>query len=642
MNQSVARLYNKAFFADQIQGSARSASVVVPHILNLFPRVASVVDVGCGAGVWLREFQRAGVRRVFGIDGGQPSDFLQIDPEHFARVDLRIPFGIKERFDLAICLEVAEHLPAQDAEKFIAQLCNLSDRVVFSAAIPGQGGTGHLNERWPSYWSAIFRQHGYDCHDVVRPRVWFDARVEWWYAQNILVFTKRGKHKVNGNANFGAVLDLVHPRCFEQFREFADNSGYGKPILPPVLAAVQSETISFTQRVLGKLKRKPELTLQPVPSQPIERPVVPYYHPSAPLDAAAKYLFVEFPISHEFLFDVYGSLKGSQLLLVKADDWWIGDRQYDYIRRSCSKQLRAIFLMTLDRHLYNPEQAAFLRFLEQTNAPVTGILHRLPSDPSQLAALKTASKWLRKIFVLSDKLASDVQHLTGGKVEVIHLPHHAPNDLYFQNAADIRSSIGAQSDDVIVSVIGEMRKGKGIDLLLRSLKHLPAAPRRKLFFLFAGKAAAWNAKSIQSYLDQSGVRGYVDVRQSINARDFRVMSNQELVNYVKASDWGALLYREDQRGCASGVLPAYVWARKPILATKNSIIGREVLQSDLGKVLDRETTRALAKLLAQHVSDGRRPHSKGYEKFRTAISKENVVARLRRSLEDYGRRNRGF
>jgi hypothetical protein len=92
-------------------------------------------------------------------------------------------------FDLAVCLEVAEHLPPERAASFIAELCHLAPVVLFSAAIPGQGGHHHLNEQPIGYWNHQFNTHGYECSGALRWAVWDNPDVENWYRQNLLVAT---------------------------------------------------------------------------------------------------------------------------------------------------------------------------------------------------------------------------------------------------------------------------------------------------------------------------------------------------------------------------------------------------------------------------------------------------------------------
>ena len=118
----------------------------------------SVIDIGCGIGNYLLPFQQKGCR-VFGVDGCEVAG--ELIPDHFKRVDLRFPlpheFG---RFNLTICLEVAEHLPAEHADQLVANVAQVADGIVlFSAAIPWQVGTHHYNCQPPAYWIEKFAMH---------------------------------------------------------------------------------------------------------------------------------------------------------------------------------------------------------------------------------------------------------------------------------------------------------------------------------------------------------------------------------------------------------------------------------------------------------------------------------------------------
>jgi hypothetical protein len=135
------------------------------------------------------------------------------------RADLTSPLELGRRYDLAISLEVAEHLPPEAAAGFVASLTRAAPVVAFSAAIPGQGGRGHVNEQWPAYWAELFARHGYEPVDALRPLLWDDPGVEWWYAQNVVVFAsaeglgrhpRLGEHPQRGRTP----LALVHPRRF--------------------------------------------------------------------------------------------------------------------------------------------------------------------------------------------------------------------------------------------------------------------------------------------------------------------------------------------------------------------------------------------------------------------------------------------
>jgi SAM-dependent methyltransferase len=211
--------YDGAFFDWQEDGALTSARVVAPLVLDLVP-VRTIVDIGCGRGAWLLAFTECGAERVLGIDGDYVDrSRLLISPSDFVARDLIEPLGIEERFDLVVSLEVAEHLPSACARAFVRQLTELGPIVLFSAAVPSQGGTNHVNEQWPEYWAALFAEVGYRPIDCIRPAIWDDRRVEPWYAQNTILFAtqeaiERSPSLRGLAAEPARPLSIVHPRLF--------------------------------------------------------------------------------------------------------------------------------------------------------------------------------------------------------------------------------------------------------------------------------------------------------------------------------------------------------------------------------------------------------------------------------------------
>ena len=214
-NLMSAELYDRRFFDRQSDGSTQSARELVPKIVRLFPTISSVVDIGCGVGAWLAEFESHGISDVLGVDGFSPDDKLRIAASKFHRTDLEAPISVGRRFDLALSMEVGEHLSKARANSFVADLCALSDCIVFSAAIPGQGGTAHVNERRHSYWAAQFSARGYDCYDGLRRQIWRNDKIEWWYRQNVLLFVARSRTDLTGGMGATAKrINAVHPEFF--------------------------------------------------------------------------------------------------------------------------------------------------------------------------------------------------------------------------------------------------------------------------------------------------------------------------------------------------------------------------------------------------------------------------------------------
>jgi SAM-dependent methyltransferase len=177
----------------------------------------SAIDVGCLFGAWAAECRRLGVDQVVAVDGDyiSVSDLL-IPSDAFVAHDLSRPLGLERKFDLAISLEVAHYLPETRAGGFVADLCELAPLVLFSAAIPHQGGAGHVNEQWPGWWAQRFAEHGYTPVDCVRDAVWDDPRVATWYAQNTLLFAAPGAQtpELADHPGFGRCPARVHPTVY--------------------------------------------------------------------------------------------------------------------------------------------------------------------------------------------------------------------------------------------------------------------------------------------------------------------------------------------------------------------------------------------------------------------------------------------
>lgn len=183
--------YSKDFYKIHQEGSRQSAKEIIPLVLELV-QPKSVLDVGCGVGTWLSVFKKYGVKDIWGVDGDWVEmKMLQIPKERFFPFDLKKPFTLGRQFDLVISVEVAEHLPKESAETFVDSLIKHGPVILFSAAIPFQGGTNHKNEQWPDYWVKHFVKRDYVVVDPIRKKIWQNDKVEFWYAQNMLMFVKK-------------------------------------------------------------------------------------------------------------------------------------------------------------------------------------------------------------------------------------------------------------------------------------------------------------------------------------------------------------------------------------------------------------------------------------------------------------------
>ena len=181
--------YGDGFYAFLATFAVASAECVVPIVLEATGG-RSIADFGCGHGAWLNVWQRAGLD-VQGVDGPYVDQSkLLIDPMAFKAADLSLPINLGRRFDLVQSLETAEHLPKSSAATFVASLTAHSNYVLFSAAVPGQGGEHHINEQSPEFWRRIFRAHNFVAVDLIRPAVSRNRNVQIWYRCNTILYVK--------------------------------------------------------------------------------------------------------------------------------------------------------------------------------------------------------------------------------------------------------------------------------------------------------------------------------------------------------------------------------------------------------------------------------------------------------------------
>jgi SAM-dependent methyltransferase len=193
-------IYSSEFF-DYIDVGSRTSARLVAKLLLDEMSVDSLLDVGSGHGAWVAEWLSAGVKDVVAVDGDyvQP-DQLAIPNDRFVAHDLSSPLHLGRRFDLIQSLEVAEHIDPEHADLFVDNLTRHGDVILFSAAVPHQGGEHHVNEQPPEYWRARFAERSYDVFDWVRPRIVDRREVKAWYRYNTLIYASpAGQSRLSGS-----------------------------------------------------------------------------------------------------------------------------------------------------------------------------------------------------------------------------------------------------------------------------------------------------------------------------------------------------------------------------------------------------------------------------------------------------------
>jgi SAM-dependent methyltransferase len=193
--------------------SVAGASATLRAFLGTSAPVRSVLDIGCGQGEWLVSARQLGIEDVFGVDGHSAGPSLRIPRSAYLHHDLNLPLDLARHFDLALCLEVGEHLRPEAAESLVSTIVAHSDLCLFSAACPGQPGQRHINCQWPAYWQRLFNDRGFVCVDDLRWAIWSDASIEPWYRQNIFVAQRNSRR----SGNEARILPVVHPAMLPVF-----------------------------------------------------------------------------------------------------------------------------------------------------------------------------------------------------------------------------------------------------------------------------------------------------------------------------------------------------------------------------------------------------------------------------------------
>ena len=245
MQETAGHSYSSLFYDYTDVGAARSARRFVDVIQPLLG-AASVADFGCGRGTWLREWQRSGVSDIVGIDGDYVvRSELKIPTDCFHAHDITQPVDLGRRFDLVQSLEVAEHLPAKNASSFIETLARHGDRVLFSAAVPGQGGEFHVNEQPMQYWRERFAELGYAPYDFVRQRLSRTSEVQPWYRFNTMLYA-------NANGADGLPYEVASTRVDDN-RSFTDHSDLAWKLRRAVVGRLPPSAVNRISQIRAEI-----------------------------------------------------------------------------------------------------------------------------------------------------------------------------------------------------------------------------------------------------------------------------------------------------------------------------------------------------------------------------------------------------
>lgn len=217
------KAYGRNFHATRHQKTQHSANTILEIILPSLPNVKSVIDIGCGVGTWLMSASEKGATSIAGYDGPWVDRKLLQIPEHcFHQTNLAESLEITVSADLAICLEVLEHIPEAAANERMDLLLSKCRFLLFGAAVPLQGGAGHINEKPQSYWVNYITSQGFIAYDPIRTKIWNDCSIPYWYKQNIFLYVNEkdaqflpeeiARHRLTPES----LIDVIHPELLEK------------------------------------------------------------------------------------------------------------------------------------------------------------------------------------------------------------------------------------------------------------------------------------------------------------------------------------------------------------------------------------------------------------------------------------------
>ena len=211
-------VYNTQYYPVTDNPLKFSSARHIISVINKYYKPRSVIDMGCGNGIFLKCWEESGVSEILGLDGNNINDDeLYISRDKFKSVNFENYINQSDKkYDLAMSCEVAEHIPEKKALMFVKNLCSFSDFILFSAAIPYQDGLNHINCQPLKYWVDLFYKQGYACFDFIRPQLFNKHEdIFSWYMQNILFFCKNDKKSVLlQNAEGGGLNETNNPLMF--------------------------------------------------------------------------------------------------------------------------------------------------------------------------------------------------------------------------------------------------------------------------------------------------------------------------------------------------------------------------------------------------------------------------------------------
>ena len=168
-------------------------------------KINSIIDFGAGTGAWLHAAKSLGIDKLFGIE-----KHYQIDIKGAKILKQNVFDKVDFRADIAVSVEVGEHILPEKSSTFIDVITSSSDIVIFGAANTHQSGDAHINCREVGFWKNLFKNRGFKLVDLFRQQFWNCRKINKAYVQNIFLYVKR-ESKYSSAFSSIPLLDIPHP-----------------------------------------------------------------------------------------------------------------------------------------------------------------------------------------------------------------------------------------------------------------------------------------------------------------------------------------------------------------------------------------------------------------------------------------------
>lgn len=353
-----------------------------------------------------------------------------------------------------------------------------------------------------------------------------------------------------------------------------------------------------------------------------------------------KNLFIEGYQGHSYLFDLYDKIPNSQLMTLPIDFWSQGNDLYHILKSNyLMPTIENYIFLTIDPLIYSNNNSMFFENMIKLKKiiNISGFLHRLPLGYHQIRQLKDRAIFFKNIFVFSEymeKFLTNNYNLNN----VIYIPHHPTHSKFIGfDKNKIKTKLNINHYKKIFTVIGDIRDGKGIELLVKSWKHIHQKDLTEMLFILAGRSIDNITSFIKKNKEVYNVNCLIDIRKSRNPLNLEVLLDNEFGNYITISDVGLFLYHGDQRMGMSGVLPNFIFNDLPVLGTENSIVGKYIKNNSLGEILSmkKENSRELAKLLVNIKNNSYKTKyhlGEGFKIQKQKMKPNNILAILKKKL----------